>query len=298
MPAHIYLRVGRYNEASIANQHAIAADEAYFAGDAVAGNMMYQVGYLPHNFHFFVTSASMEGRRADALKAANEVRAKMPAAMLRDPSMGGMVQHMQLTPLFVKVRFGMWTDVMAEPAPPADLPYMSAIWHAARGLAHAAEQRQQEARQELAAVAALKDEASLKTQYVSSVNVASNIVAIAHEILAGELAAAARRDDEAVGHFAAAVKIEDGLTYMEPPDWPIPARELQGAALLELGRAKDAEAAFRDDLRKFPDNGWSLSGLLTSLTRQQRTAEAAEVKGRLDDKWRRADIKVVAARPN
>jgi tetratricopeptide (TPR) repeat protein len=41
MPAHIYLRVGRYSDASIANQDAIKADEAYFAGDAVAGNMTY-----------------------------------------------------------------------------------------------------------------------------------------------------------------------------------------------------------------------------------------------------------------
>jgi Flp pilus assembly protein TadD len=104
--------------------------------------------------------------------------------------------------------------------------------------------------------------------------------------------------DEAIRHFAAAVTLEDGLTYMEPPDWPIPARELQGAALLELGRAKEAEAAFREDLRKFPDNGWSLSGLHASLTRQRRTAEAADVKVRLDDKWRRADAEVLADRPN
>jgi len=298
MPAHIYLRVGRYDEASAANQRAIKADETYFAGDAVAGNMMYQVGYLPHNFHFFVTSASMEGRRADALKAANEVRARMPAEMLRDPAMAGMVQHMQLTPLFAKVRFGMWTEVLAEPAPPDDLRYMSAMWHAARGLAHAAEHRPQDARKELAAVAALKDDGSLKTLYVSNVNAASSIVAIAYEILAGQLAATERRGDEAVRHFAAAVTFEDGLTYMEPPDWPIPARELQGAALLELGRAKEAEAAFRADLQKFPDNGWSLSGLLASLTRQRRTAEAADIRMRLDDKWQRADAEVRAARPN
>ena len=39
-------------------------------------------------------------------KAAEEVRAKMHADMLRDPGMGGMVQHMHLTPLFAKLRFG------------------------------------------------------------------------------------------------------------------------------------------------------------------------------------------------
>jgi tetratricopeptide (TPR) repeat protein len=286
MPAHIYLRVGRYNEASVANQNAIKADDAYFAGDAVAGNMTYQIGYYPHNVHFFVTSASMEGRRVDALNAADDVRAKVPSDLLRDPSMGGMVQHMHLTPLFTKVRFSLWSEVLAEPAPPKDLHYMVAMWHAARGLAHAAEGRLDEAEKDRAAVAALKDDAALKTLGVSSVNVAASVVAIAHELLAGELEAKRHRAADAARHFAAAVTLEDGMTYMEPPDWPIPVRQLQGAALLTLGRAKEAEVAFRGDLKKFPRNGWSLSGLQSSLERQGRASEAAAVKAQLERSWR------------
>ncbi len=169
MPGHIYLRTGRYNDASMANVDAIKADEAYFAGDAVAGNMTYQVGYYPHNIHFFVASASLEGRRADALKAADDVRAKVHADMMRDPAMGGMMQHMHLTPLYAKVRFSLWDQVLAEPAPADDLPYMRAMWHAARGLAHAAQGRLKEAEAERTALAALKDDPALKTLYVSSV---------------------------------------------------------------------------------------------------------------------------------
>ena len=297
MPAHIYLRTGRYSDASTANHNAVKADEAYFAGDRVAGNMMYEIGYYPHNTHFLVASASMEGRRAEALKAADEVRARMHSDMLRDPAMGGMVQHMQLAPMFTKVRFGMWKEVLAEPAPPADLPYMNAMWHGARGLAHAAEGRSEEAARELASVAALKGSEPLKTLYVSSVNVASSIVAIAHEVLSGELAAKQKQTQQAVQHFAEAVRLEDALTYMEPPDWPIPVRQLQGAALLELGLNKEAEAVFRADMKKFPDNGWSLSGLQTSLERQRRDADAATVKARFGEMWKRADTGVSAARP-
>src|SRR6185503_12426687 len=105
MPGHIYLRTGRYADASNANVLAMKADEAYFAGDAVAGNMMYQVGYYPHNIHFLVASTSLEGRRDDALKAADELKAKAHADMLRDPAMGAMIQHMHLVPIFTKVRF-------------------------------------------------------------------------------------------------------------------------------------------------------------------------------------------------
>jgi hypothetical protein len=289
MPGHIYLRTGRYNDASVANQNAIKADEAYFAGDTAPGNMMYQAGYYPHNFHFFVASASLEGRRADALKAADQVRATVHADMLRDPAFGGVMQHMSLTPLFTKVRFSLWDDVLAEPAPPQDIPYLQAMWHIARGLAYAAQGRLAEAENELRATAAVKDDPSLKDLPISSTNPAGKIVEIGYEVLSGELAVKRKRAAEAVKHFAQAVALEDGLTYTEPPDWPIPARQLQGAALLELGRAREAETAFRDDMKKFPDNGWALAGLQKSLEAQKRTKEAAAVKARLSEAWRLAD---------
>jgi tetratricopeptide (TPR) repeat protein len=306
MPAHVYLRTGRYGDASAANERAVKADEAYFAGDHVDANMMYQVGYYPHNTHFFVTSASLEGRRADTLKAADEVRMRVPAAMLREPGMGGMVQHMHLAPLFAKVRFGLWDEVLAEPAPPSDVPYMRAMSHAARGLAYVGQGKLADAGKERAALAMagkeraalamLRDDPSLKTMYVSSVNVASAIVAIADEVLSGEIRAAERRTADAMRHFATAATLEDGLIYMEPPDWPIPVRQLQGAALLALGRASEAEAAFRGDLKKFPNNGWSLSGLQASLERQGRTADAAAVKSQFDGAWKRADVQLAAGR--
>jgi tetratricopeptide (TPR) repeat protein len=296
MPAHIYLRTARYHDASSANEHAILADDAYFAGDRVPNNMAYEIGYRPHNPHFFAASACLEGRRADAMKAADAVKAAMPAEMQRDPAMGGMVQHMQLTPLFVNVRFGMWNEILVQPAPPSDLPYMSAMWHAARGLALAANGKPADAQKELAEVAKRKNDPALKMQPVSSVNVASAIVAIAHEVLTAEIATAEKRAPAAVQHFAAAAKLEDGLIYMEPPDWPVPVRQLQGAALLELGRAKEAEAAFRADMKKFPDNGWSLSGLAASLEQQGRTADAAAATARFTEMWKAADVPIAGAR--
>src|SRR4030095_8918051 len=152
MPGHIYLRTGRYHDASLANDNAVKADEAYLKANRVAGNMTYEIGYVPHNFHFFVTSASLEGRRADSLKAADEVRARMHPDMLRDPGMGGMVQHMTLTPLYTKTWFAMWDDVLAEPAPPEGLPFMTAMWQTARGLAFAGRGRLDEADAARAAV--------------------------------------------------------------------------------------------------------------------------------------------------
>jgi tetratricopeptide (TPR) repeat protein len=296
MPGHIYLRVGRYHDATLANDRAVAADEAYFATDAAAGNMMYEIGYYPHNMHFKALSAAMEGRRAEAMQAALDTQSRMHADMVRDPAMGGMVQHMRLTPLYTKVRFAMWDDVLAEPEPPADLPFTQALWHASRGTAYAARGQVAEAEAALAQVEMRKDDPSLDQLFVSSVNPASKVVAIAYDVLAGQIAAARRRGDEAARHLARAVEHEDSLTYMEPPDWFVPVRQIQGATLLELGRAREAEAAFRGDLQKFPNNGWSLSGLQASLEQQGRTAEAAEVKAQLDEAWSRADVQVAAGR--
>ena len=298
MPAHIYLRTGRFNDASTANENAIKADAAYKAGNAVAGNMTYDVGYIPHNPHFFVASASLEGRSADALRAANEVKDKMHADMLRDPSMGGMVQHFMLTPLYTKLRFAMWDDVLAEPAAPQDLPYMKAISHAARSIAYSATGRFAEAEKELAEAAAAKNDASLKTLYISSVNVAASVADIAHEVAAGELRARQKRGGEASKHFATAASMEDKLTYMEPPDWPVPVRQLQGAALLALGRAAEAEKAFREDLKRFPNNGWSLSGLKESRLNQgrERDGEIGALQIQLTQAWRRADVKLEGGR--
>ena len=296
MPAHVYLRTGRYAEASQANRDAIAADEAYLKGNRAAGNMMYEVGYYPHNMHFLVTSASMEGRRADALAAAGQVKANSHASMLRDPGMGGMVQHMQLAPLFTQVRFELWNDVLAEPEPPADVPYMRAMWHAARGLALAGTGDVDAAARELGALELLRGNESLKPLYVSSVNTAASVVAIATEVLAGQVAAVRRNAAEASRRFTNAAALEDGLTYMEPPDWPVPVRQLQGAAMLALGRPQDAEAAFRADLVRFPENGWSLSGLHASLVRQGRAEEAQGVQSRFDKAWQRADVRLADAK--
>jgi len=298
MPGHIYLRTGRFDDASTANENAMKVDAAYQAGNRAAGNMTYDIGYVPHNPHFLAASASFEGRRAAALAAATEVKNKAHADMLRDPSMGGMVQHFTLTPIFTKLRFAMWDDVLAEPLPPPDIPYMQAIVRAARSIAHSANGRFDEAEKELAAVAAAKSDATLKAMYISSANTAAAVAAIAHEVAAGELRARQKRAGEAAKHFSAAVAMEDKLTYMEPPDWPIPVRQLQGAALLTLGRAAEAEAAFRGDLKKFPNNGWSLSGLRESRIKQgrERDGEVGVLLTQFQQAWRRADVQIDAGR--
>ncbi len=82
------------------------------------------------------------------------------------------------------------------------------------------------------------------------------------------------------------------MIYTEPADWPSPVRQDLGAALLEAGRAVEAEAVYWDDLKRNPENGWSLSGLLQALTAQGKKDDAARVQQRFEKAWSSADVKL------
>ena len=173
MPAHIYLRTGRYNDASVANENAIKADEAYFArAIAVAGNMTYQVGYYPHNFHFFVdvgVDGGTAGRCAESGRRGARADARRTCCAI--PAMGGMVQHMHLTPLYTKVRFGMWDDgARRAGAARRSAVHDGDVAHRARSGVRRAGARWTRPRPNGPRSRALKDDPSLKTLDVSSVN--------------------------------------------------------------------------------------------------------------------------------
>jgi Flp pilus assembly protein TadD len=116
-------------------------------------------------------------------------------------------------------------------------------------------------------------------------NSAPAILAIAADVLAGSIASARGDADAAVQHLNDAVRREDELLYGEPPEWSVPVRQDLGAVLLAHGRAAEAERAFREDLARFPENGWSLTGLARALRAQGRTADAAGVEARLRIAW-------------
>jgi tetratricopeptide (TPR) repeat protein len=84
------------------------------------------------------------------------------------------------------------------------------------------------------------------------------------------------------------------LNYSEPPDWIQPTRHTLGAILYQMGRYKDAEAVYRDDLRKLPNNGWSLFGLHASL-KQQGKAESTAVEKKFQAAWADSEIKITSS---
>jgi len=289
MPAHIYARVGRYHDAVIANQKAIVADDDYLA-ICKPGPGVYPLGYVPHNHHFLWFAATMEGASAIAIDAARTTGEKTSdPQLMRTPGFDAM-QNFALAPLFADVRFGRWQQVVEAPKPADDLPYMQAIWHYAQGMAAARQGRVDEARTHHQALQKAATAPAIEKMMTWDRYSLIGGVRIGERFVAAEIARAAKDFDGAIAALNEAVAIEDTLPYDEPPAWHWPARQALGGMLLAAGKPAEAESAYRDELKRNPENGWSLHGLEKSLRAQKRRAEADEIATRFAQAWANADI--------
>lgn len=292
MPSHIFRRIGRYADASRSNQDAIAADEDYIVQCRAQG--VYPLAYYPHNIHFLWDSATMEGRSEVAIAAAEKSSTSIPEGTWRKVP---LLHQFLVAPLFAYTRFGQWEKILDEPRPPEDSRFWTGAWHYARGLAFTAEGRFERAAGELDSLKAIASDASLADYRVTfSRNGAQAILAIAVEVLAGELAAARGSYDEAIARLHRGVLLEDNLIYNEPPDWHVPVRQALGAVLLDAGRPAEAEAVYWQDLSRNRENGWSLFGLMQSLRAQGKAAQADLAAKRFRKAWQAADVTLTASR--
>lgn len=294
MPAHIYIRVGRYRDAVLANQHAVKVDEHYL--NHAHEESLYTAAYVPHNSHFLWAAAMKLGQQQLAMQAALETAASVKPEMMRAPGIAGTIQHFWIIPLYTKIAFGEWSDILAEPEPPVDLLYPTAIWHYARGLALVRQGELEASQQEFMKLANIARDPAVANLTILDLNNIVDILAIAESVLAGEIAAGHGNYEEAVRQMERAVKLEDGLNYTEPKDWYLPSRQVLGAVLLEAGKPGDAERTFREDLKDHPQNGWALFGLEQSLRAQGKTDEATIVLQSFRQVWRDADVTLTAAR--
>jgi hypothetical protein len=292
MPAHTYIRVGRYHDATLNNMKATDADAAFLV-HCRGSNGIYPLGYVPHNWHFMAMTAGLEGASGVALRAAAQTAQRSDRKMLDQLT---FMQQFVAAPLFQQVRFARWDEILATTEAPATQPFPRAIWHWARGMAHVGKGNLAAATRELAALRDVAKDGSLTTTILWDINAASNVVAVAVPMLEGEIALA--RGDRAAGITAlrAAVTAEDALNYNEPPDWPLPVRPYLGAALLADGDAEGAARAYREDLAVFPKNGWSLQGLRQAQLAQRDDAAAQATAAQFDAAWQHADVTLARSR--
>lgn len=290
MPAHIYQRVGRYADSMKSNELAIAADEDYIRQCRAQG--LYPLGYYPHNLHFLWFSATYDGQSQVAIDAARKTASKIDAETL---SKLPMTAGFRVVPYYALTRFGHWDEMLREPEPTKENAYLYGTYQYARGLALVAKGQLADAERALAMVKARQSDASMESPLFSP-NLSGQVYAIAPEMLAGEIALARKQHDVAITHFERAVRLEDGLVYTEPYEWHYPPRHALGAALLDAGRAMEAETVYWEDLKRNPENGWALFGVAQALRAQKKDVDAAIVEARFRKAWARADVTLTASR--
>ena len=283
MPSHIYFRVGRYQDAALANIRAADIDEAYIAECNAQG--FYPALYYPHNIHFLWASATMQGQSELSLKSARRV---VENVRIEQVEQFPTIQFFRTVPMLSLVRFARWEEILSEPEPHAPFAFARAIWHYGRGVAYASMENKESALNELAAIERLEPE--VDEIFMGNVYPAKSLIGIAKSLLRGEISFRSSAMAAAVTSFEEAVAMQDALPYTEPPFWYYPTRQSLGAALLADGRAAEAQLVFEADLEQYPMNGWSLYGLTEALNAQGLTASAEAARQRFETVWQFSDV--------
>jgi tetratricopeptide (TPR) repeat protein len=285
MPSHIDVRLGRYEEVIEANLRGITSDSTWLSQ---AG---FYAFYRAHNFHFLAYGAMFEGRKQLAMKAARDMVNTIPVEVVREYA--DFLDGFIAVPTHVMVRFGLWEELLAEPAPPADLVGTTAFWRYGRTVALSALGRVKEAGVELkvfkAACAAVPESRLIGN------NTVRKVLDVGLPMAEGEYEYRRGNYTKAFRLLSLAVQRDDSLRYDEPWGWMMPIRHSLGALLLEQGKIPEAERVYRDDLAIHPNNGWALKGLAECLHRTGRHEEAEQTDEKFQAAWARSDIALKAS---
>ncbi len=288
MPSHIYARLGRWAEASEANENAIRVDRAYF--EVAPEPEFYNIYYL-HNMHFLAWSAMMEGRYEAALEAARAVESEMPEPFLRELTY--VTDGFMPVVYHVLIRFGEWEQILAEPEPDDYRHVSRALWRYARSIALSNLGRIDEAEAEIEHFE--EEVRQIPEHWEISFNPAHDVMDVARLMTRGELAFHDGRPEDAFEALREAVALEDRLVYAEPPAWMQPVRHALGALLIAEGRYGEAGDVYAQDLDRHPNNGWALLGLEQALRAQGEIDDAEVAASRREDAFARADVTPVAS---
>lgn len=292
MPSHIDIRCGRWHEAIATNAKAVEADKRYRKATGNRPLGLFPM-YAAHNQHMLAYAALMTGQSKLAMRYAREIIKDLPTDFVKEKAV--LVESFGAVPMEVMMRFGKWDDILAEPENYPDyMPFTRAFHHGARAIAFAAKNDPKNARKEQAIFRELVQ--NVPTETAVSNNTAESIVALANHMIEGELLMAEGKLDPGLHELRTALQLEDGLKYDEPPAWMIPLRHTIGANLMTAGRFAEAEQVYRDDLKRLPENGWSLFGLSEALAAQQKEGAELEVtRARFNKVWAKADVKITSS---
>ncbi len=284
MPSHIYVQVGMWDEAIEQNKKAMEADAEYRRR---APDQLVQHMYMTHNAHMRAYASMMAGREQEAMASARSMWEHFPAEILEvaapfvDPTMCSVYD--------VQKRFGRWEALLAEPAPPEYLPITTAMWRAHRAIAYAALQDFDAATEEQRLFREAMRAIPIEPGFASYGDV-MKILLVSEYFVSAEIALQQGELEIAAGLLEQAAEIEDTIGYGEPPIWLQPVRHTLGAVYLKAGEPEQAARVYREDLKDWPRNGWSLLGLSQALEASGDMQGAEVARREFEEVWANADV--------
>jgi hypothetical protein len=248
MPSHTWYHVGRYQDAVDANVRAVALGIANAKRLGLAEpNGVWDLPYHAHNVQYGVGGALISGDAKSALMLSDPLIAA--ASISKRKNLGVYPQMVAGTGYFAEARYADARKVLALPEP--SLPYVRAYWHYARGEAAARLGDSALVRKEAAAI---PDRVGPEKPEDASA-AAGRMMRIAHLVLNGRAAMLERKPAEALDAFKAAARLQETkafLSFSDPPAFWYPVRRDMAAALLAMGKPKDALRETERTLRSTP----------------------------------------------
>ena len=231
MPSHTWYRIGRYEDAALANVAALDADRAY-AEKTDAPTPLGRLTYHSHDVSFGLGGAMMSGDADIALKLVGRFDRDFPAA----DAYGS--EHTAAQAYAAFGRFAAPQAVLEAREPVGAKPFLVAMRHYARGEAYLRLGDITNVRAEAARI-------SLSPAWFGGgptpIDIA--ISKIARLTLEGDADLLERKPDAAIDAFTQAAAIQESqLTHFsDPPAWWYPVRRSLAAARLAKGDTAGAE---------------------------------------------------------
>jgi tetratricopeptide (TPR) repeat protein len=304
MPGHVYVLCGEYQKAKIASARAITANDIYLA---YAGALTPYTTACAHDLLLMMHACMFMGRYEDSIGAANKLRGMLTKEVLGvrgRPKFSTSLEGYYSMTVHVMVRFGRWQQIVDAPLPEDPELYLvsTAMYHYAKGVAHAALKRFGDADRERRLFHDSLERIPSERKVFN--NSAHSILAVGEKMLDGELEYHKGNYQLAYAHLRQAVDRDDNLEYIEPWAWMHPPRHALAALLAEQGHYGEAEEVCRDDLglsgriqrcAQHPDNVWALHGLAECLRQRGDVEEFAVVQAKLAAAMALADVPIMSS---
>jgi tetratricopeptide (TPR) repeat protein len=264
MPSHIYTRLGLWQESISANERSAAAGVAHAEPGKISNHFLHALDYLTYAHLQRAEDAKAEEVVADIrpLKGPYTIQPASPYTLAAVPARVALERQQ-------------WARAAElQPRTPSDYPWdgvpaIEAITYFARALGAARSAAPAASRAALTKLEELRDAAAKVSPYWAKQVEIQRLSALAWlTYTEGDREAALKRMQEAADLEATTEK------HPVTPGEVLPARELLGDMLLELGRYDEAEAAYKAALERRPGRFNSLFGAGLSAQRAGDQAQA------------------------